>query len=443
VCHLLNNLRRLTLQAKLVLLVSTGAAVMMLGILIAVAPAAFASGPLSAEDAVALRWRVVFAAAVCGLAWLAASAVAISFLLTPIQQTKASEAARTQFDAELHERTQSVHQLLEFSLLVQGAGTADQVFAALGHYLYKELKLAGVAIMAFEGDAIPSASTKFATPEGLLRPERPFHDADVALCPALRQMLPRVYTANSPVRCSIDECITLGKEHSAYSIPFSIGRKVQIVCHLLLPVGDAWNDDLKQLAQTYVNAAATTLINLNLLAEAERQSMTDALTGLYNRRSMDNLMQREVALAERHGNPLTLVMIDMDKFKQINDTHGHAAGDYLLKAFASCVQMTLRKTDLAFRYGGDEFCIALPQTSSTMAQQVVAKLRTAFGAVDFSSAIANLENAPTLSVGLAERSKQHNVLTFQNLIAAADLALYDAKAANRNCVKVYTPPQAA
>src|SRR5690606_6357455 len=129
----------------------------------------------------------------------------------------------------------------------------------------------------------------------------------------------------------------------------------------------------------------------------------------------DSLMQREVALAERHGNPLTLVMIDMDKFKQINDTHGHAAGDYLLKAFANCVQMTLRKTDLAFRYGGDEFCIALPQTSSAMAQQVVAKLRTAFSAVDFSSAIHGLEQAPTLSIGLAERSKQHNVLTFQNL----------------------------
>jgi diguanylate cyclase (GGDEF)-like protein len=443
VCHLLNNLRRLSLQAKLVLLVGTGGLIMMLGILIALAPSAFASGPLSAEDTIALRWHVLFAAAVCGLVWLSGSAITISFMLAPMQQTRSSEAARSEFNAELHERTQAVNQLLEFSLLVQGAGTSDQVFAALGHYLYKELKLAGVAILSYEGDAIPSANTKYACPDGLLRPDRVFSDADVALCPALRQMLPRVYTANSPVRCSIDECITLGKEHSAYSIPFAIGRKVQIVCHLLLPVGAEWNDDLKQLAQTYVNAAATTLINLNLLAEAEKLSMTDPLTGLYNRRSMENLMQREVALAERHGNPLTLVMIDMDKFKQINDTHGHAAGDYLLKAFADCVRITLRKTDLAFRFGGDEFCIALPQTSSTMAQQVVSKLRNAFSSVDFSSAITNLDTPPTLSVGLAERSKQHNVLTFQNLIAAADLALYDAKAANRNCVKVFTPPQAA
>jgi diguanylate cyclase (GGDEF)-like protein len=218
---------------------------------------------------------------------------------------------------------------------------------------------------------------------------------------------------------------------------------MQVVCHLMLPVGQDWTDELRNLAQTYVNTANSTLVSLNLLAEAEKQSMTDPLTGLFNRRSMDALMDREVALSERHGNPLTLVMIDMDKFKEINDTHGHAAGDHLLKAFADCVRITLRKTDLPFRYGGDEFVIALPQTSSAMAQQCVQKLRSAFASVDFSSAIANLDHAPTLSIGVGERSKQHNILTLQNLLAAADLALYDAKAANRNCVKVYTPPQAA
>src|SRR6516225_280179 len=106
--------------------------------------------------------------------------------------------------------------------------------------------------------------------------------------------------------------------------------------------------------------------------------MTDPLTGLYNRRSLDSLLQREVALAERHHTALSLVMIDMDKFKQVNDTHGHAAGDHMLKAFADCVRITLRKTDLAFRYGGDEFVIALPQTPLAQAQQVVQKLRQAF-----------------------------------------------------------------
>src|SRR5439155_23316229 len=111
---------------------------------------------------------------------------------------------------------------------------------------------------------------------------------------------------------------------------------------------------------------------------------------MYNRQAMRQLLRRQVAHAERHGHALSLVMIDMDKFKEINDAHGHAAGDYLLKSFAECVRITLRRTDLAFRYGGDEFIIALPQTPLAMAQQVVQKIRQAFAAIDFSDAIANL-----------------------------------------------------
>jgi diguanylate cyclase (GGDEF)-like protein len=211
---------------------------------------------------------------------------------------------------------------------------------------------------------------------------------------------------------------------------------------LLSPDRD-WDEALKQLAQTYVNTAQSALISLHLLAEAEKTSMTDSLTGLYNRRSLESLLQREVALAERHHHSLSLVMIDMDRFKEVNDTHGHAAGDHMLRSFADCVRITLRKTDLAFRYGGDEFVIALPQTSVDQAQQVVQKLRQAFGSVDFSDAIAKLEHQPTLSIGVAERCAENNVLTLSSLLTAADQALYEAKSANRNCIRVYQPVKAA
>jgi diguanylate cyclase (GGDEF)-like protein len=212
---------------------------------------------------------------------------------------------------------------------------------------------------------------------------------------------------------------------------------------MLLPEGQTWTEQRRQLAQTYANTAQSALTSLHLLAEAEKQSMTDALTGLYNRRSLDQLLLREVALSERHKQPLSLVMIDMDYFKQVNDAHGHAAGDHLLRSFADCVRMTLRKTDLAFRYGGDEFVIALPQTPVAQAQQVVQKLRQAFASVDFTSAIAHLEKQPTLSIGVAERSTTTNVLTLPALLAAADQALYEAKASSRNCVMTYQPPKAA
>jgi diguanylate cyclase (GGDEF)-like protein len=245
------------------------------------------------------------------------------------------------------------------------------------------------------------------------------------------------------VRCAIDSCLSLGPEHPAYCIPFNVGPRMQVVVHMLLPPDQSWTEERTQLAQTYVNTAVSTLISLDLLAEAEKRSLTDALTGLYNRRSLESLLQREVALSERHQHPLSLVMIDMDKFKEINDSHGHAAGDHMLKSFADCVRMTLRKTDLAFRFGGDEFVIALPQTGMAQAVQVVQKLRQAFSTVDFSHAIARLQNQPTLSVGLVERSVPHNIVTLENLLTAADQALYEAKNANRNCVKVYGPPKAA
>jgi diguanylate cyclase (GGDEF)-like protein len=212
---------------------------------------------------------------------------------------------------------------------------------------------------------------------------------------------------------------------------------------MLLPAAQEWTEHAQQLAQTYVNTACSALMSLSLLEDAEQRSMTDPLTQLYNRRSMDTLLQREFALAERYEHPLSLVMIDMDEFKQVNDAHGHAAGDYLLKAFADCVRMTLRRTDMAFRYGGDEFVIALPQTPLAQAQQVMHKLRQSFAAVDFSDAIANLERQPTLSIGIAERSKHGNVLALPALLSAADQALYDAKNANRNCVRVYEPQRAA
>jgi diguanylate cyclase (GGDEF)-like protein len=196
------------------------------------------------------------------------------------------------------------------------------------------------------------------------------------------------------------------------------------------------NREMESLKGTFdemVRRLRETEADLKLhLAEAERQSMTDPLTGLFNRRSLEQLLEREVLLAERHGQALALVMIDLDRFKQINDTYGHAAGDYLLKAFADCCRATLRKSDLPFRYGGDEFVVALPQTSISRAEQVVEKLRAAFAANDFSQAIPQLPAPPTLSIGVTELGVGER--TLGALLGAADHAVYQAKRAGRDQV---------
>ncbi len=361
-----------------------------------------------------------------------------------LQQLQQSKAAHEQSKGVLAVRTRTVDRLLEFSQSIQGAGKADQVFATLSHYLQTELNLAGLTILTHEPDSVPAIIVRAAYPANVMCEERPVGEMETALCPCLRQHLPRQFRADgSPVRCAVDSSLKLGPEHSAFCVPFMVGGKIAAVAHMLLSPGREWTEEITQLAQTYVNTAQSALISLHLLAEAEKQSMTDALTGLYNRRSLDSLLEREVALAERHHHALSLVMIDMDQFKQVNDTYGHAAGDHMLKTFAECVRITLRKTDLAFRYGGDEFVIALPQTPLSQAQQVVQKLRQAFAAVDFTSAIAKLEHQPTLSIGVAERSAANNCLTLPSMLIAVDQALYDAKSSNRNCIRVYQPIKAA
>ena len=373
---------------------------------------------------------------IVGILGSAAFLKGVMHLLGPVQAQKAARAA-------LAERTSTVDRLLDFSQTIQGAGKADQVFATLTHFLRTELNLSGLVILTTEAESVPPTQLRSSWPADLVN-AGPLSELDNATCPCLRQNLPRTFRPEgSPVRCAIDSCLKLPTDHPAFCVPFNIGRKMQAVAHMLMAPGSEWTEKRRQLAQTYVNSAQSVLTTLQLLAEAEKQSMTDALTGLYNRRSMENLLQREVALCERHNHALSLVMIDLDHFKEINDTHGHAAGDHMLRAFADCVRITLRKTDLAFRFGGDEFAIALPQTPLFQAQQVVQKLRQAFQSVDFSHAITHLDKNPTLSIGVAERSKAGNILTLPSLLAAADQALYAAKNSTRNCVRIFEPPQAA
>ncbi len=361
-----------------------------------------------------------------------------------VDQLRKAKVAHDQAQAVLSSRSHSVDRILEFSQTIQGAGQSDQVFAAMAHFIHRELSLKGLLILTHQPEAIPPLQVKVALPPEMLRPDNPVAEMEPALCPCLRQNLHKEFSpGNSPIRCAIDSSINLTADHPAYCIPFHVGRNLQGVVHMLLPIGELWTEDRSHLAETYVHSAVSALISLHHIEEAEKQSLTDSLTGLYNRHSMEHLLQREVALSERHGHDFSLAMIDMDQFKQINDAHGHAAGDHLLRAFADCVRMTLRKTDFAFRYGGDEFLIALPQTPMVQAQQVVQKLRQAFAAADFSHAITRLDHQPTLSIGVAERSKATNVLTLPNLLTAADSALYEAKSDNRNCVKIYQPPKAA
>lgn len=168
-------------------------------------------------------------------------------------------------------------------------------------------------------------------------------------------------------------------------------------------------------------------------ADLARFATFDSLTGLYNRRAWLEALEQEWRWSERYGTAPAVVMIDLDRFKEVNDRGGHAAGDAVLRAFAESLGETLRSSDIMGRLGGDEFAVLLPEADSEDARVVAEKIRACFSArrLDFAAGPIAL----TLSAGIAcGRSEQ--VREAQDLVRIADEALYDAKVAGRNRVVV-------
>lgn len=168
-------------------------------------------------------------------------------------------------------------------------------------------------------------------------------------------------------------------------------------------------------------------------AHMQKQAFADALTGLLNRQALDRMLPRELAAAERNGQPLTLVMMDLDFLKLINDTHGHAAGDGALQCIARAASVSLRKSDMAFRLGGDEFLLLLPATHEAGACEVVERIRHALR-VDSSADGAMQSGDPAgqtvgFSCGIATSTPG---MTATDLIEQADQAMYQAKRAARH-----------
>lgn len=165
----------------------------------------------------------------------------------------------------------------------------------------------------------------------------------------------------------------------------------------------------------------------------EEVAATDPLTGLYNRRHFGKVFEQLFAEAQRYSCDLSCVMIDLDGYKQFNDTFGHQMGDQLLVVVAKAISTNLRKMDVAARYGGDEFVLLLPRAGTPEASHVAARVREDFGHA--SAALLRSESGVTMSVGIASLHGD-NVVGTEPLIARADRALYRAKALGRNRVVV-------
>ncbi len=169
----------------------------------------------------------------------------------------------------------------------------------------------------------------------------------------------------------------------------------------------------------------------------EIMAATDELTGISNRRAALSRLQQSLARAEREGRELTVVMLDVDHFKRLNDTHGHASGDAVLREFAERVAVQLREYDVFGRVGGEEFIVVLPDLPLDAGCAIAERVRASISDVPFVLPTGATVTA-TVSVGVSSAGTDEH-LTVDRLLAIADAALYEAKAAGRNRVVVGDP----
>ncbi|MBI3374673.1 MAG: diguanylate cyclase [Betaproteobacteria bacterium] len=292
--------------------------------------------------------------------------------------------------------------------------TARQLFPAVVGtlHIYRESR-----------DVLEHVATwgKEQTPEPALAPDD---------CWALRLGRPHYVHSQSVIRC-----------HHAYDatscyvcMPVQGEGHVLGLLHLALDVGietERPAETTDRRLRAMVDRLGPALANLKLRDSLRMLALHDALTGLYNRRYMEDALQRELRRVERSRKPLSLVMIDIDHFKRFNDTFGHDAGDYVLGAIAKVITTNVRSSDLACRYGGEELAVLLPEANLECAMARAEKLRLAIRELSLTHRGQTLP-APTASFGVAEYPVHGENLP--EFLKAADRALYRAKEAGRDQV---------
>jgi len=207
----------------------------------------------------------------------------------------------------------------------------------------------------------------------------------------------------------------LNGEYRAGEAPLQIGDKIRLGNTTVLRVSSATETEAQYARQMY------------------QAALRDGLTGSYNRRYLDDRLSAELAFAKRHQSPLTILLADLDHFKQTNDTYGHQAGDKVLTRFAALLESKVRAEDVVARYGGEEFMVLCRDTSEQQATVLAERLRMAVQTDHF---VHHGHQIPvTVSIGIAG-TIERGTYELRALVEHADKALYQAKGAGRNCWKV-------
>jgi len=206
------------------------------------------------------------------------------------------------------------------------------------------------------------------------------------------------------------------------------------VIHIVASKGEQLTEHQKDMATSFGNIIKLALANINLRNTLSELSLHDSLTELYNRRYLNEILVRELERLQREKTTLSLCLIDIDNFKNFNDTYSHLAGDAVLKQIGFLLKNSFRSTDIAFRFGGDEFVLVLLNTEIANATKIMEQ---------FTDKLKNRamyykdKKMPKITVSVGVSEAPHHGTTLEDIIKAADHALYNAKKAGKDCIKIY------
>jgi diguanylate cyclase (GGDEF)-like protein len=215
---------------------------------------------------------------------------------------------------------------------------------------------------------------------------------------------------------------------SIFLLPLLYERELLGILVLLMGERDALSPQQRELLEVLCNQASASLANAKFHAEIERLAISDGLTGLFNHRHFQERLTQEMRRLERLTGSLSVLILDIDYFKRVNDTYGHPVGDAVLKGVAEIIRTTIREIDIAARYGGEEFAIILPGTEARGAMKMAERLRKTIMEEKYSGEGDTFR--VTVSIGVA--AYPNGVKSKEELIDRADKALYHAKHAGRN-----------
>jgi diguanylate cyclase (GGDEF)-like protein/PAS domain S-box-containing protein len=332
--------------------------------------------------------------------------------------------------SETEQRNREITLLGEMAQRIQASRDIETAYAGAARYLGEMFSGdSGALAVVNNQDGSVKAKAVFGTPQGLM-------DFPASDCLTLK--LGKTYEYDGSGRQEI--CKHLGEYQGYYmSIPLIApgdnswllslqsgedGKAVKLT-------GSEWLDLRRPLLGSAAQELMLALSNIKLRDILREQATRDPLTGLYNRRYMDEMLARELSGSIRSGKGVGFIMGDLDYFKKFNDTYGHEAGDLLLKAVANLIRGTIRVEDIACRYGGEEFLIILPSASLQDAYRRAVQIHDSVEKISFGLHGATIDGV-TISMGVSAFPNQGK--TADELIAAADAAMYRAKREGRNRV---------